>query len=86
MHYASNERDYCSVSIYVFFFENKYENRKWYLETFFFYFYFSNVHISTNYALDGLRLYMHVGNIHVERTVSQIFVLGLSFDFMSKNG
>ena len=44
------------------------------------------VHISTNFALDGLKLWMHVANIHVEGTVSQIFDLGLSFCFMSKNG
>ena len=86
MHYTSHERDYFSLSIHVLYFENKCENRKWYLETLFFYFYFSNVHISSSYALDGLRFYMHVGNIRVEGTVSQIFVLGLSFDFMSKNG
>ena len=29
---------------------------------------------------------MHVPNIHVEGTLSQIFVLGLSFHYMSKNG
>ena len=86
MHYTSNERDYFDLSIYVFYFENKCENRKWYLETIFFYFYFSNVHISTNHAPDGLKFDMHVCYIHVEGTVSQIFVLGLSFDFMSKNG
>ena len=44
------------------------------------------VHISTNYALGGLKFSMHVTNIHVEGTVSQIFYLGLSFCFMSKNG
>ena len=86
MLYTSIERDSSSLSIHVFFFENKCENSKWYMRTIFFYFYFSNVHISTNYALDGLRFCMHVGNIHVEGTVSQIFVFGLSFDFMSKNG
>ena len=42
--------------------------------------------ISINFALDGLRFWMHVANIHVEGTVSQIFDLGLSFCFMSKNG
>ena len=85
MHYTSNERYYFSISIHVFYFENKCENRKQYLKTLFFHFYFSIVHISTNYAFDGLR-FMHVTNIHVEGTVSQIFVLGLSFDLMSKNG
>ena len=86
MHYTSNERYYFSFSIHVFYFENKCENRKRYLKTLFFHFYFSIVHISTNYAFDGLRFHMHVTNIHVEGTVSQIFVLVLSLDFMSKNG
>ena len=58
MQYTSIERDYFSLSFYVFFFENNCENRKWYMETLFFYFYFSNVHISTNLVLDGLRLCM----------------------------
>ena len=44
------------------------------------------VHISTNFVLDGLKLWVRVSNIHVEGTVSQIFVLCLSFYFMSKNG
>ena len=43
------------------------------------------VHISVNFALDGFRFWMHVANIHVEGTVSQIYDLGLSFCFMSKN-
>ena len=82
MHYTSNERYYFSLSIHVFYFENKCENRKWYLKTLFSHFYFSIVHISTNYAFDGLSFYMHVINIHVKETISQISVLGLSFDFM----
>ena len=77
MHYTSNERDYFSLSIHVFYLKNKCENRKWYQETLFFYFYFSNLYISTNYALDGLRFYMHVGTIHVKGTVSQILFWGL---------
>ena len=60
MHYTSNERDWFSLSIHVFYFENKCGNRKWYLETLFFYFYFSNFHISTNDALDDLRFNMDV--------------------------
>ena len=47
---------------------------------------FLNVHISTNLILGGLKLWVHVTNIHVEGMVSQIFVLYLSFHFMSKNG
>ena len=86
MHYTSNEREYVPLSIHVFHFKNKYKNRKLYLKNLFFYFYFSIVHISTNYALDDLRFWMHVSNIYVEGTVSQIFVLSLSFDFMPQNG
>ena len=82
MYYTSNERDYFSLSTHVFHFENECENGKWYLKNLFFYFYFSIVHISTNYALDSLRFWMHVSNIAVEGTVSQIFVLGLSFYFI----
>ena len=37
-------------------------------------------------AYISLRLYKHVHNIHLEGTVSQIFYLWLSFDFMLKNG
>ena len=33
-----------------------------------------------------LKFYKHVHNIHLEGTVSQIFYLGLSFDFMKKTG
>ena len=36
-------------------------------------------------ALDGLKFWVHVANIHVEGTLSQIFNLGHSFCFMSKN-
>ena len=49
-------------------------------------FFFLIVHISTNFVLDGPKLWMDVPNIHVEGSVSQIFVLGLTFHFMSKNG
>ena len=33
-----------------------------------------------------LKFYKHVHNIHLEGTVSQMFYLGPSFDFMTKNG
>ena len=51
-----------------------------------FYFYFLIVHISTNNGLGGLILSMLVNNIHVEGTVSQTFVLGITFYFMQTNG
>ena len=51
-----------------------------------FYFYYLIVHISTNNTLRGLIFSMLVYNIHVEGTVSQIFVLGLTFYLMPKNG
>ena len=86
MHYTSNERDYSSLSIDVSNFENIYGGSKWYLKRKFVLLLFLIVHISTNFVLDGLKFWMHVPNIHVEGTVSQIFVLGLSFHFMSKMG
>ena len=60
MCYTSNERKEVSLSIHVFHFENKCENRKWYLKNYFFYFYFLIVHISINYTFNGLRFWMHV--------------------------
>ena len=48
--------------------------------------FFFIVHISTNFELKGLKFWIPVPNIHVEGTVSQIFILGLIFHFMSKNG
>ena len=33
-----------------------------------------------------LKFYKHADNIHMEGTVSQIFDLGLSFNFMQKKG
>ena len=60
MYYTSNERDYSSLSIGGYNFENTYVGRKWYLKR-------------------------YLPNIYVEGTMSQIFVSGLSFHFMSKN-
>ena len=53
------------------------ERRKWYLKKFFFYFYYFIVHISTNNGRGGLIFAMLVSNI--EGTVSQIFVLDITF-------
>ena len=86
MYYTSNERDYSSLSIDLSNFENTYGGGKWYLKRYYFLLLFLIVHISTNFVLDGLKFSVHVPNIHVEGTVSQIFVLDLSFHFMSKNG
>ena len=36
-------------------------------------------------ASSTLKLYRLIDNIHLEGTVSQIFYLGLSLNFMSKN-
>ena len=77
MYYTSNERVYCSLSIDVYNFENKYGGTKWYLKRSFLLLLFLIVHISTNIVLDGLKFWLHV-----EGTVSQIFDLGLSFHFM----
>ena len=35
-------------------------------------------------AYISLKFYKHVHNIHLEGTMSQIFYLGLTFDFMLK--
>ena len=43
------------------------------------------VNISTNFVLGGLKFWTDVLTIYVKGTVSQIFVSGLSFHFMSKN-
>ena len=60
--------------------------RKWCVQIYCFCLLFLIFHISTNFALDGLKFWLHVADIHVEGTMSQIFYLGLSFWFMSKNG
>ena len=66
--------------------ETEYQIRKLYLKKWFIYFYFLTVHISTNNAFEGLIFSMLVNNIHMEGTVSQIFILGIIFYFMTKNG
>ena len=55
MHHISTKREYFSLSIDVFDYENKYRGRKVYLKRLFFLLLFLVVHISTNFALDGLR-------------------------------
>ena len=47
---------------------------------------FLNVHFSTIIAYKNFKLCVLSLHIHSEGTVSQIFNLGLSFYFMSKNG
>ena len=49
-------------------------------------FYFLNKEISLNIKARLMQFYTHVKNIHIEGTVSQICDIGLSFNFMSKNG
>ena len=48
--------------------------------------YFLIVHISACFVIGGLKFGMHVTHTGVEGTVSQIFVLCLSFHLMPKNG
>ena len=86
MHHTSNEREYFSLSIDVFNFENKYGYTKLYLKRCFFLLLFLIVHISTNFVLDDPIFCRHAPYPYVEGTVSQIFVLGFSFHFMSKKG
>ena len=48
----------------------------------FFHFYFLNMDISFNIEVTDIQFLTKVENIHMEETVSQIFYLGLSFDFI----
>ena len=86
MHHISTEKEYSPLSIDIFDFESKYGGRKLYLKRLFYLLLFLIVHISTNSAFEGPKFWIRVPKIHVEGTVSQIFVLGISFHFMSKNG
>ena len=52
----------------------------------FFHFYILNIDISLNIYTLMIKSYTGVLNIPLEGTVSQIFYLGLGFDFMTKNG
>ena len=52
----------------------------------FFYFYFLIQDFVLDKPLVTLKLCKLVDNIQFEGTVSQIFYLGLTFDFMTKNG
>ena len=47
---------------------------------------FLNFHFSVTIAYKDLKFCLLSLHIHLEGTVSQIFYLGLSFYFMSKNG
>ena len=57
MHHISTEREYFSLSIDVFDFENKYGGNKLYLKRSFFFFFFLVV------ALHGLKFWMHKLNM-----------------------
>ena len=52
----------------------------------FFHFYFLNTDIMLDIIVKEMKFGMGVENNHIEGTVSQIFDLGLSFYFISKNG
>ena len=47
---------------------------------------FLNFHLSVTIAYKDLKFCLLSTDIHLEGTMSQIFYLGLSFYFMSKNG
>ena len=51
-----------------------------------FHFYFLNKDFLLNIEVNVLKSFTDVTNILIEGSVSQIFYLGLSFCFMSKNG
>ena len=67
-------------------FQDKSELKKQIIKNLFFHFYFLAKDFSLNTVAMHLKFYTHVDNILMEGTVSQIFYLGLSFDFMTKNG
>ena len=62
----------------------KYKNDK--SKKYFFYKIFLNFHFSVTIAYKDFKFCLLSHHIHSEGTVSQIFDLGLSFYFMSKNG
>ena len=62
----------------------KYQNKK--LKNIIFDKVFLNVHFSITTAYKDFKFCLVSLHIHSEGTVSQIFNLGLSFYFMSKNG
>ena len=75
-----------SLSNDVFDSDEIYKCEKLYTKNVFFDKYFSIVHISLNFVLTNLRFLVAMDDIYIEETVSQNFVLSLSFCFMSKNG
>ena len=75
-----------SLSNDIFNSDEIYKCEKLYTKNVFFNKYFLIVHISLNFILTNLRFLVIVDDICIEGTVSQDFVLSLSFYFMSKNG
>ena len=75
-----------SLSNNVFYSDEIYKCEKLYTKTVFFDKYFSIVHISLNFVLTDLRFLVAIDDMYIERTLSQNFVLSLSFCLMSKNG
>ena len=81
-----NKRGYFSVSFDSSFIVIKFDLIFKKIKTDFFHFYFLNMDISFNIQVTEMKLCTGVKNIHMEGTVSQIFDIGLSFDFILKNG
>ena len=52
-------------------------------ENWFFNFYFLNWDISLNIHFPNIKFHIHIKNIYMEGTVSQIFYLSPSFNFMN---
>ena len=86
MFYASNERHHSSLSIDVFNSENRYKVLILFAKYHNFVIILSIVHISTNNVLNNPKCCVVVDYIHLEGNLSQNFLLGLGFYFMSKNG
>ena len=77
--YLSSSIDRCVIEIqlYLRFLKSK---------TDFLHFYFLNMDISFDIQVTEMKSLTGVKTIHMEETVSPILDLGLSFDFIKKNG
>ena len=77
---------YWEVSVIYYYIQEWMKYQKYKSKNLFFYKIFLNFHFSVTIAYEDLKCCLHSLHTHSEGTVSQIFYLGLSFYFMSKNG
>ena len=85
-YYTSNERESFSLFNVINNFVIINVQKKTQIKKLFFHFYFLNKDISFVIQNKQMRFSTDVKHFHVEGTVPQIFDLGLSFYFISKNG